>query len=326
MRLLISIVSFHFKTTPRQYSGSHKTPRQFCCTTSDVYTVVINIVSRLTLKMSSSDSEDNKEAVKKGSSRDKGKCNSSKTLTHRKASSSSGSHGGKKSSSMRKRNSPKSSSSDRRHPAKQRKHKKNVTTKSSSRHSQKGTQKRSVNRKKASSVSPSTSSKRAKAEAPKKKHKVVHSPSTASTTTITSPESRVSSTKRGKVGSPKKIRKVVHSPSTASTTTIRSPESRVSSTGTVVTSKSTDRRDRETSAKLKKLSMSNNKTSKIKSTSIKSPPNIVYKRSSDVDVDYLSANWVDEDHLYKLKESKQKEWTEDDKKQFLELSLKEKNR
>ena len=68
--------------------------------------------------------------------------------------------------------------------------------------------------------------------------------------------------------------------------------------------------------------MSNKKTSKTKSTSIKSPPSIVYKRSSDVEVNYASANWLDEDHLYKLKELKQKEWTEDIKEQFLELSLK----
>ena len=38
MRLLTSIVCFHFKTTPRQYSGSHKTARLFR-TTSAVYTV-----------------------------------------------------------------------------------------------------------------------------------------------------------------------------------------------------------------------------------------------------------------------------------------------
>ena len=40
----------------------------------------------------------------------------------------------------------------------------------------------------------------------------------------------------------------------------------------------------------------------------------------------MSANWVNEDHLSKLKELKQKEWTEDDKEQFSELSFKEKLR
>ena len=225
--------------------------------------------------------------MKKGSSRDRGKRISTKTLTHRKVSSSLRSHGGKKSSSSRKWSSSKSSSSDCRHPVQQMKCNKKVKSKSSSRHPQKGTRKRSVNKKKVASVRLSSPSKRVKAE------------------------------------SPKKIRKVVHSPSTASTTTVTSPESRVSSTGTMVTSKSTSRRDRETSAKLKNLSMSNDRTSEIKSTFIKSPPNIVYKRRLDVDIDYLSANWVNEDHLSKLKESKQKEWTEDDKEQFSELSLKE---
>ena len=166
--------------------------------------------------MSSSDSEDNREAVKKGSSRGRGKGISSETLSHRKLSSGSRSHRGKKSSSSRKKSSSKSSSSDRRHPAKQMKRNKDVKLHSSSRHAIKITRKRSVKQQKVASVRRSSPSKRMKAE------------------------------------SPKKIRKVVHSPSTPLTTTVTSPESRVSSTGTVVTSKSTSRRDRETAAKLKK--------------------------------------------------------------------------
>ena len=106
-----------------------------------------------------------------------------------------------------------------------------------------------------------------------------------------------------------------------------SPESDVSSTGTVVTSKSTRRRDRETSTKLKNLLMSNDKLIEVENTSPKSPPKIVFKNSPGIEIDYdinfLTVNWGNSNDILTLKELKQKDLTSDDKEQFLRRSPKE---
>ena len=77
------------------------------------------------------------------------------------------------------------------------------------------------------------------------------------------------------------------------------------------------------STKLKKRSMSNDKWSEVENTSLKSPPSIVFKNSSAIEIDNLSANWANPNHLFTLKESKQKDLTSSDKEQFLELPLQE---
>ena len=60
--------------------------------------------------------------------------------------------------------------------------------------------------------------------------------------------------------------------------------------------------------------------------SVDSPPTIVFKKMPPVDVDYLSADWTNSSHLVVLAESKEKEWSLNDKKTFLNLSLQDQMR
>ena len=278
--------------------------------------------------MSFFDSEDDNEAVKRDSSRERGKRRSSKTSSPGNMSSSSRSRGKKKSPSSGKRSSSKASASDRRTTTREIKssggeditpkrqerkksaltHKKKMKPKASSREVSREKDKNSRHSAEASLKSP-TSSKRAGTK--KKK----------------ASERSLSPSKRAKKRSPSKMRKNVMSPASASTTTITSPESGVSSLGTVVTSKSTRRRDRETSSKLKNLSMTNDKLVEVENTSPKSPPKIVIKKSNEMEIDqdinYLNANWVHSSHLLTLKELKQKNLKSEDKEKFQKRSLKE---
>ena len=128
-----------------------------------------------------------------------------------------------------------------------------------------------------------------------------------------SPVSLSSIYKDKNLNSSVKMRPSPASPCTTASLTAGSPESNASSLGTVVTSRTTHCWDQKASAKMKTLSIE----------SVDSPPSIVFKKMPPVDVDYLSADWTNSSHLVVLGESKEKEWSLNDKKTFLNLSLQE---
>ena len=76
---------------------------------------------------------------------------------------------------------------------------------------------------------------------------------------------------------------------------------------------------------MKKLSISNDVEMKKEDNSlVKSPPKIVYQNTLLSEIEYLSENWINPNHLFALMKIKHNTWTSKDKVKFRELPLEDK--